>query len=374
MVDMVTELKQKIGQTSGNAGKTKDPKTGEWSRKAPERSSELSSLVAPVGRQDGSELTFDTPAPSGGKGKGGKGKKGPAIRGKGGVNLQMGNQNGIARDASILAMMRNLEGKKKAGGGGGARGEGGFFRGEPQLKMADELKGRSKFFVQVHADFEAQGAGLTAFAAELREFSGNNPDEIARMWNRVEDILAPLEDREGEVLKLIESWPHGKIECMQMAIKRHTGLNELLGKIRGWPHAEMEAPAELTQLGRAMDAIVARIDPLMRTREADQAKFQASNLTFDHSLVGKVSQSTVILARRACTLALSLVDRWGKDKVGVESMPVVVSSLLMNAAQFSFRVYQCAGGFDKETKELFTNVNEDIQKENDRKEAAGEEL
>ena len=46
----------------------------------------------------------------------------------------------------------------------------------------------------------------------------------------------------------------------------------------------------------------------------------------------------------------------------------------MNAAQFSFRVYQCAGGFDKETKELFTNVNEDIQKENDRKEAAGEEL
>ena len=82
----------------------------------------------------------------------------------------------------------------------------------------------------------------------------------------------------------------------------------------------------------------------------------------------------VILARRACTLALSLVDRWGKDKVGVESMPVVVSSLLMNAAQFSFRVYQCAGGFDKETKELFTNVNEDIQKENDRKEAAGEEL
>jgi len=292
----------------------------------------------------------------------------------GGVNLQMGNQNGIARDASILAMMRNLEGKKKAGGGGGARGEGGFFKGEPQLKMADELKGRSKFFVQVHADFETQGAGLTAFAAELREFSGNNPDEIARMWNRVENILAPLEDREGEVLKLIESWPHGKIECMQMAIKRHAGLNELLGKIRGWPHAEMEAPAELTQLGRAMDAIVARIDPLMRTREADQAKFQASNLTFDHSLVGKVSQSTVILARRACTLALSLVDRWGKDKVGVEPMPVVVSSLLMNAAQFSFRVYQCAGGFDKETKELFTNVNEDIQKENDRKEAAGEEL
>ena len=170
MVDMVTELKQvlhttgiisteslriiasmwqKIGQTSENTGKTKDPKTGEWSRKAPERSSELSSLVAPVGRQDGSELTFDTPAPSGGKGKGGKGKKGPAIRGKGGVNLQMGNANGIARDASILAMMRNLEGKKKAGGGGGARGEGGFFRGEPQLKMADELKGRSKFFVQV---------------------------------------------------------------------------------------------------------------------------------------------------------------------------------------------------------------------------------
>jgi len=89
------------------------------------------------------------------------------------------------------------------------------------------------FSAQVHADFETHGPGLTAFAAELREFNGNNPDEIARMWNRVENILAPLEDREGEVLKLIESWPHGKIECMQMAIKRHTGLNELLGKIRG---------------------------------------------------------------------------------------------------------------------------------------------
>ena len=117
----------------------------------------------------------------------------------------------------------------------------------------------------------------------------------------------------------------------------------------------------------------------------------------------------VILARRACTLALSLVDRWGKDKVGVEPMPVVVSSLLMNAAQFSFRVYQCAGDLNKETKELFLNdhlgfeafeycifhylginketdrkdvqnnkwfriVKEHIQKENIRKEAAGEPL
>lgn len=48
-------------------------------------------------------------------------------------------------------------------------------------------------------------------------------------------------------------------------------------------------------------------------------------------------------------------------------MPAVVSKLLLDAAQFSFRVYQRAGGFDRETKELFTQVNEYIQREKKRK-------
>ena len=47
----------------------------------------------------------------------------------------------------------------------------------------------------------------------------------------------------------------------------------------------------------------------------------------------------------------------------------VVGKLLLDAAQFSFRVYQCAEGFDKQTKQLFTSVNDFIQMENARKKA-----
>eukprot|EP00656_Telonema_subtile_P000781 TRINITY_DN10370_c0_g1_i1.p2 TRINITY_DN10370_c0_g1~~TRINITY_DN10370_c0_g1_i1.p2 ORF type:complete len:198 (-),score=79.63 TRINITY_DN10370_c0_g1_i1:393-986(-) len=178
-----------------------------------------------------------------------------------------------------------------------------------------------------------------------------------------------LGDTEIEVLKQVPGWPFGKVECMVIAWKRHQGLSDLLNKIRRWPHAAMEAPAELNQLGRAMDAIISRLDPLRRTREQDAAKFKAAGVYYDEKTPKMVQQSTVILARRACTLALSLVGRWGTDKVGTVAMPGIVSRLLLDAAQFSFRVYQCAEGFDKNTKELFTQVNDYVQKENQRKAA-----
>lgn len=187
------------------------------------------------------------------------------------------------------------------------------------------------------------------------------------MVRKIEAALEVLGEREVEVLKAIESWPHTKVECMSIASKRQQGLSELLDKIRRWPHAEMEAPAELTQLGRAMDAINARLEPLARSRDQDLAKFKGAGVFCDTKLPKLIAQSTVILARRACTLALSLVDRWGKEKVGKVPLPGVVGKLLLDAAQFSFRVYQCAEGFDKQTKQLFTNVNDLIQLENTRK-------
>ena len=68
-----------------------------------------------------------------------------------------------------------------------------------------------------------------------------------------------------------------------------------------------------------------------------------------------------------------------KDRVGIDPMPADVCSVLVKAAQFSFRVYQRAGGFGVQARDIQNNkwfriLKEHVRKENIRKEAAGEPL
>jgi len=301
-------------------------------------------------------------AEAGGKGKGAKGKSKGKGKGTGKGGGSAGNQNGIARDQEIVAMFQALNKKPSSKERGSPsdkkkKGSGGGGDAAPGMKLADELKGRSKYHRQIAADVQTFGDTLRALAKEITEFSATTREEVTALHDKALVTLEKLVD-EREVLKQVEEWPNLKWEMIIVAVVRHHILQDFFTQIESWPPRPMPPYQELEAIEKAMEIIRSKVEDLNRTKSEDTAQFNRAGVYFDWRLQKQVQQNAVKFGHRYCTIALAAYAH-AQQAVGPgEHIPAKVRTCLNNAANFSFlKVYQFAGGFDRHTKELFTRIN-----------------
>lgn len=84
-------------------------------------------------------------------------------------------------------------------------------------------------------DIANYSPALNDMALQIRAFAENDSASIVAMTKKVNDQLNLLGDREFEVIKSIQNWPHAKVECLSIAAKRSIWLSELLLKIKLLP-------------------------------------------------------------------------------------------------------------------------------------------
>mmetsp|Transcript_50914 Transcript_50914/g.74572 ORF Transcript_50914/g.74572 Transcript_50914/m.74572 type:complete len:141 (+) Transcript_50914:320-742(+) len=110
---------------------------------------------------------------------------------------------------------------------------------------------------------------------------------------------------------------------------------------------------ELTHIMDTFTTVRPQVDAQMRDKDDYKRKFDKEKVPFDWTLVARIHQGAVGLAKYAMTMMLTSIQ-------GVDPHPDLLS-LMEQALRFAFKCHQFAGGFDPESTQAFVSLSTSLQ-------------
>ncbi|TVU35809.1 hypothetical protein EJB05_17715, partial [Eragrostis curvula] len=303
---------------------------------------------------------------------GGAGTPPPLLRNPTKGRAPMGGDK-MRRAPEIVEFYQSLmkRGEARQPGSRGPKASGGSKAARSDL--IGEITKNSPHLVAVQADVETQGDFVRTLAAEVREVTFINIEEVVAFVTWLDEELTFLVDEQA-VLKHFD-WPEKRADALRDAAARYQALQQLEKQIASFVDdrtlhrdaalGKMFSLFEKTEKSvfrflQERDAADTKINLLSRYKEQDIPLGWMS----DTGLIVKIKMACVNLAKQYMMRVVSELDalsgngtEQSRETALFKRLKEQNREVLLNqGVRFAFRVHQFAGGFTSESLAAFDEL------------------
>ncbi|KAK3164893.1 hypothetical protein QOZ80_1AG0026170 [Eleusine coracana subsp. coracana] len=297
----------------------------------------------------------------------------PPVRNPSKGRAPMGGDR-MRRAPEIVEFYQSLmkRGEARQSGSRGARASGGGSKAA-RSDLIGEITKNSPHLVAVQADVETQGDFVRTLAAEVRDATFANIEDVVAFVGWLDEELSFLVDEQA-VLKHFD-WPEKRADALRDAAARYQGLLQLEKQIASFvddPALQRDAALgkmyslfEKTERSvfkflQERDTADVKINILSRYKEQDILVGWMS----DTGVIVKIKLASVNLAKQYMMRVVSEFDALSANNTEKSKEDALFKRLkeqnrgvlLHQGVRFAFRVHQFAGGFTSESLAAFDEL------------------
>ncbi|CAL4975075.1 unnamed protein product [Urochloa decumbens] len=270
------------------------------------------------------------------------------------------------------ALMRRGEASKQTGSRGSRAPAGGSKAARSDL--IGEITKNSPHLVAVQADVDTQGDFVRKLAAEVRDATFGNVEDVVAFVAWLDEELSFLVDEQA-VLKHFD-WPEKRADTLRDAAAKYQGLLQLEKQISSFvDDRALHRDAALGKMFSLFEKTEKSVYRFMQERDAADAK---SNLVSrykeqdipvgwmsDAGVIAKIKLACVNLAKQYMMRVVSEIDGLLGGRNDEQRRETALFKrlkeqnrevLLHQGVRFAFRVHQFAGGFTAESLDTFVGL------------------
>ncbi|CAO2208812.1 unnamed protein product [Urochloa humidicola] len=267
------------------------------------------------------------------------------------------------------ALMRRGEASRQPGSRG-AKAPAGGSKAE-RSDLIGEITKNSPHLVAVQADVDTQGDFVRTLAAEVRDATFANVEDVVAFVAWLDEELSFLVDEQA-VLKHFE-WPEKRADALRDAAAKYQGLLQLEKQISSFlDDRALHRDAALGKMFSLFEKTEKSVYRFMQERDAADAKinlvsrYKEQDIPVgwmsDTGVISKIKLACVNLAKQYMTRVVSEIDGLLGGRNDEQRRETALFKrlkeqnrevLLHQGVGFAFRVHQFAGGFTAESLDTF---------------------
>ncbi|CAO2179014.1 unnamed protein product [Urochloa humidicola] len=268
------------------------------------------------------------------------------------------------------ALTRRGEASKKPGSGGAKAPAGGSSKAA-RSDLIGEITKNSPHLVAVQADVDTQGDFVRTLAAEVRDATFANVDDVVAFVAWLDEELSFLVDEQA-VLKHFD-WPEKRADALRDAAAKYQGLLQLEKQISSFvDDRALHRDAALGKMFSLFEKTEKSVFRFMQERDAADVKinlvsrYKEQDIPVgwmsDVGIIAKIKLACVNVAKQYMMRVVSEMDGLLGGRNDEQKRETALFKrlkeqnrevLLHQGVRFAFRVHQFAGGFTAESLDTF---------------------
>ncbi|CAO2165711.1 unnamed protein product [Urochloa humidicola] len=268
------------------------------------------------------------------------------------------------------ALMRRGEASRQPGSRGAKTPSGGSSKAA-RSDLIGEITKNSPHLVAVQADVDTQGDFVRTLAAEVRDATFANVEDVVAFVSWLDVELSFLVDEQA-VLKHFD-WPEKRADALRDAAAKYQGLLQLEKQISSFvDDRALHRDAALGKMFSLFEKTEKSVFRFMQERDAADAKINLASRykeqdipvgwMSDAGIIAKIKLACVNLAKQYMMRVVSEIDGLLGGRNDEQKRETALFKrlkeqnrevLLHQGVRFAFRVHQFAGGFTAESLDTF---------------------